>query len=100
MRRLQRQLCLEGDPGTKQDLFEHLFLLMAARWRQLVGSAAEEQDPVRLNAIIGELNAILRERRTAIETSLGKAPALTEERASSNKEDEVAPLRMTASSSR
>ena len=93
------EFCREQDPAEKQEIFDRLFLFMAARWRQLVELAAEEQDPAQLNMMIGELNAILRERRTAIETAFNKVPVSTGEPVSSD-EEQIAPLHMTVSSSR
>ncbi len=67
MRELRAAFCQEPDPSTRQEIFDRLFLLMAARCRQLVELIPNEQDTQQLNAMIVELNAIVQERSAAIE---------------------------------
>lgn len=67
MRELRASFCRERDPAARQEIFDRLFLLMAARCRKLVELIPEERDSERLNAMIVELNAIVQERRKAIE---------------------------------
>ena len=86
MREYRVEFCREQDSARRQEIFDRVFLLMAARWRQLLGLIIEERDPVQLQAMIEELGAILLERKATIEAIFEIGPkAMLEERLPSSR---------------
>jgi len=69
---LRLELSLERDPTRRQAIQSRLLSALQERWTELLELIAKEEDPERLRLLVRELEEMLEERKTQVET----APAL------------------------
>jgi hypothetical protein len=75
LRQLHQEFLLDPDPAKKHEILDELLTLVQEHWNHFLGLLASEEDPVRLNALVQELDQIL-ETRKARAAKTGQIPPL------------------------